>query len=108
MKTIKYKTKTIKLTIVILMTLLTSEEQLRAAGEILQPASATATVNNSRADRTINQVGFLDGASYVSTVTDFDTFTASARHGNANSGRWAAEIRFLPVEFTFDLGGSFP
>lgn len=80
------------------------------AGSILQPAGASTDMGNFPTygpTNAINQSGLSD--SYVSGVTDFDSFVASTHTvGGGNShNAWFAESGVTTGVFDFDLGGTF-
>lgn len=74
-------------------------------GSILQPVSVTTTaVENSPIGTTIDQSGL--SASYVSGVTDFDTYVPATNHGTDPADYWDSDQTF-PKIVTFDLGQDF-
>lgn len=80
------------------------------AGTILQPVGATTTMGSYSSQYlptfAINQSALSPG--YVSGVTDFDTYTASANTmlaGGGSFNTWYSSAGTLTGNFDFDLGG---
>jgi hypothetical protein len=82
------------------------------AGTILQPTSATSSMGSFSSQYlplfAINQSALTPG--YVSGVTDFDTYVASANTGLAGGGSfntWYSSSSVIIGTFDFVLGGLF-
>lgn len=76
-----------------------------SAATILQPTAVSTTAEElTPISQTIDQSGLT--ASYVSGVTDFDTYVAATGHGNGNLNSWLSDLIF-PKLVTFDLGSPF-
>ena len=78
------------------------------AGTILQPAAISSTLVGWGWDLnwTINQAGL--SSNYVSGVTDFDSFVATATNGAGWLGGWTGPMGDNPNGFVdFDLGAEY-
>lgn len=79
-----------------------SASSAMAIGKILQPVGATASSSIFPASNIINQSGL--STSYISGVTDFNTYTTTATHTSAPGIDWIGSGSTALL--TFDLGSS--